>query len=135
MKYSETEVALHIKGFDLNFCLVIGLFVLLTSCITSGLRFEKGHYKEGHKQIPAALNLEFIYLNKASKEEIVKDLEGEFRKYKNFNSDESSDSQKYIYNEQVSIPISFIKDTFRQNPDGSWTNGAPSIDEPPVYRH
>ncbi|OYZ19206.1 MAG: hypothetical protein B7Y39_12445 [Bdellovibrio sp. 28-41-41] len=32
-------------------------------------------------------------------------------------------------------PTSFINDLFRQNPDGSWTNGAPSMDGPPVYRH
>ncbi len=37
------------------------------------------------------------------------------------------DVNKYI--------ISLINDFFRQNPDGSWTNGAPSMDGPPIYRH
>lgn len=32
-------------------------------------------------------------------------------------------------------PTKFINDLFRQNPDGSWSNGAPSMDGPPVYRH
>ncbi len=32
-------------------------------------------------------------------------------------------------------PTRFINDLFRQNPDGSWSNGAPSMDGPPVYRH
>ncbi len=32
-------------------------------------------------------------------------------------------------------PTKFINDLFRQNPDGSWSNGAPSMDGSPVYRH
>tara|TARA_B110001454_G_scaffold173944_1_gene165312 strand:- start:2463 stop:10619 length:8157 start_codon:yes stop_codon:yes gene_type:complete len=32
-------------------------------------------------------------------------------------------------------PTRFINDFFRQNPDGSWSNGAPSMDGPPLYRH
>tara|TARA_B110001454_G_scaffold210839_1_gene225822 strand:- start:61 stop:642 length:582 start_codon:yes stop_codon:yes gene_type:complete len=81
----------------------IAFFVLLSSCATNGVRIEEGHYEVGQQRIFAAFNPEFIYLNKVSKEEIMEDLEVEFRKYKYFNSDGSSISSKYVFNEQFSM--------------------------------